>query len=138
MSRFGHGDRGFNGNTGAEVVDLVFTEDGQSLVARLASGLVAYRCASSVDPEGRDNLSVLLDVPGQVRAGETVELTATHLDASHFHGHAFYVDGQLLAEPTTGRHVQWTPSATGIHELTVELIDGIHSGRATRFVNVMP
>ncbi len=138
MSRFDHGDRGFNGNTGAEVVDLVFTEDGQSLVARLASGLVGYRCASSVDPQGRDNLSVLLDVPGQVRVGQTVELTATHLDASHFHGHAFYVDGVLLAEPTTGRHAQWTPTTTGIHELTVELIDGVHTGQATRFVNVMP
>ena len=138
LSAFEHGERGFNGNTGSEVVDLVFTEDGQSLVARLASGLVAYRCASSVDPQGRDNLSVLLDVPGHVRAGETVELTATHLDASHFHGHAFYVDGELLAEPTTGRHAQWTPIATGMHELTVELIDGINRGQATRFVNVMP
>ena len=138
LGQFVRDDITFNGNRGSEVVDLVFTDDGQSLVARLALGLVVYRCADSVDPQGRDNLSVLLDVPGDVRVGHTAELTATHLDASHFHGHAFYINGALLTTPTTGRHAQWTPTQTGVYEVAVQLIDGVNTGLATRFVHVMP
>lgn len=138
LSQFERGDITHNGNIGSEVVDLVFTDDGQSLVARLAFGLVTYRCADSIDPQGRDDLSVLLDVPGDIHVGENVELTATHLDASHFHGHAFYVNGALLTIPTTGRHAQWEPIQAGVYEIAVELIDGVNTGRATRFVHVMP
>ena len=138
LTEFERDDITLNGNIGSEVVDLVFTDDGQSLVARLAFGLVAYRCADSIDPEGRDNLSVLLDVPGDLHVGEPAELTATHLDASHFHGHAFYINGALLTTPTTGRHAQWTPTQTGVYEVTVQLIDGVNTGLATRFVHVMP
>jgi hypothetical protein len=138
LSQFAGDDITHNGNIGSEVVDLVFTDDGQSLIARLAFGLVAYRCADSIDPQGRDNLSVLLDVPGDIHVGESVELTATHLDASHFHGHAFYVNGALLTIPTTGRHAQWEPIQAGVYEIAVELIDGVNTGRATRFVHVMP
>jgi WD40 repeat protein len=138
LSQFSREDITHNGNIGSEVVDLVFTDDGQSLIARLAFGLVAYRCADSIDPQGRDNLSVLLDVPGDLHVGQPVELTATHLDASHFHGHAFFIDGVLLTTPTTGRHAQWTPTRTGTYEVTVQLIDGVHTGFATRFVHVMP
>ena len=136
LTRFLHDDIMPNGNTGAEAASLRFTEDGAGLVIGLTSGLAVYRCVGAQFPPGRDNLSVLLDGPRSLRLGETAELTATHLDATHMHGHAFFVDGRLLSHPTTSRFANWTPDEAGVYEITVRLIDGVNVGEATLFVEV--
>ena len=137
LTRFLNDDIMPNGNSGAEAAQLVFTEDGAGLVLGLTSGLAVYRCSGASFPEGRDNLSVLIDGPRFAEVGETVELTATHLDATHMHGHAFYVDGELISPPSTSRHVQWTPQSAGVYEITVRLIDGVNTGEATLFIDVV-
>ena len=136
LTRFLNDDLMPNGNTGAEAAELAFTEDGAGLVIGLTSGLAAYRCAGVSFPRGRDNLSVLIDAPPFADVGETVSLTATHVDATHMHGHAFFVTGALLAQPSTSRYAEWLPEASGVYEITVRLIDGVNTGEATTFIEV--
>ena len=136
LTRFLNDELMHNGNTGAEAVQLAFTEDGVGLVVGLTSGLAVYRCEGTEFPTGRDNLSILLDGPSFLSLGETATLTATHVDATHMHGHAFYVNGHLISTPSTARHAQWTPDAAGVYEITVRLIDGVNTGEATMFIEV--
>ena len=51
--------------------------------------------------------SVYSDAPGAVRT----------------HGHAFFLDGELMAFPSTHRRVNWTFDEPGIYEVTVRMTE---------------
>ena len=109
-------------------VKLRFTDDASSLFVGYTNGMARFQCADRVPPTGRSDLPVRLEGPPRAVVGEEITLTATHLAGRSLHGHAFYLDGELMAEPTTGREVVWTPSEPGEFTIEVRVMDGRNSG----------
>jgi hypothetical protein len=54
------------------------------------------------------------------------------------HSHRFFVDGVPAGDASYERTFAWTPQSTGMHEVRVEIDDGIDRGTATLSVFVDP
>jgi len=126
------GDQPFDafGNVGNEALRLEFLGDNSGLLANYKGGITLWRCTDAMDQVGRSDLPVHLAGPRQGRVGEAIEITATHLGNISMHGHAFFLDGEALGAPATGRHLSWTPETPGEYLVEVEIRDGLNTGRS--------
>jgi len=115
-------------STGGLPVALRFTDDASSLFVSYTNGMARFQCRDRETPVGHDALPVRLDGPRHIAVGEEVTFTATHLAGRSMHGHAFYLDGERLAVPTTGREVVWTPTEEGEFTVEVQVMDGRDTG----------
>ena len=118
-------------STGGLPVALRFTDDASSLFVSYTSGMARFQCRDRETPVGHDALPVRLDGPRNIAVGQEVTFTATHLAGRSMHGHAFFLDGEPLAVPTTGREVVWTPTEAGEFTLEVQVMDGRDTGSTT-------
>jgi hypothetical protein len=132
----GRGDR-HQHHDGNEPVAIEFAADGGSVIVAYSGGIARFGCQDTVEPEGHDRLPVHLEGPHQrLRVGEPATFTATHLAGRSVHGHAFFVDGELIAPPSTAREVEWTPQHAGDFTIEVRILDGRDTGSTTLPVRV--
>jgi hypothetical protein len=117
-------------------VQFAWNDSVTGLAISFDRGMALWQCGApdvAAEPHG---LSVELEGPAQGRVGQALEFTATHLGEAHLHGHTFLLNGELLAQGTTLRGLEWTPEVAGLYEITVVVEDGVSDGTAAVFVEV--
>ncbi len=119
-------------------VSVVFLEDQSGLAISYEQGVALWRCPGAEWPEGEGPLSVLLDGPATLVAGEQGQWTATHLGTDDVHSHAFFVDGAAVTAPSLDRHGAWTPIEPGTYTISVIIDDGLSTGTASIPLTVTP
>lgn len=123
---------------GAAPVAVAFHQEMDQVALSTEQGVALWRCPDVALPAPHEGARVLLEGPGEMGVGEEATFRATHLGTDHLHGHAFWVNGELLAEPTTSREIRWTPQAPGNYEVKVSVLDGLGEVSETMQVQVWP
>ncbi len=117
---------------------LTFARDGTFLAASYAHGLAIWTCPAHTWPAPGAALEVAIDGPSRAPSGSVQTYTATHRGTDHVHSHRFFVDGAAVGDATFERSFTWTAPAPGVHDVRVEIDDGIDRGSARVQVEVTP
>ncbi|MEI8254251.1 MAG: hypothetical protein WCJ30_01115 [Deltaproteobacteria bacterium] len=126
------------GTTRDAPLALAFARDGSFLAASYADGLAIWTCPGHTWPAPSAPLEVTIDGPSRIPAGSAQTFTATHHGTEHVHSHRFFVDGAAAGDATFERSFTWTATTTGLHEVRVEIDDGLDRGSALAPVDVSP